>query len=185
MELVIKGKNTEIPDADREYIERKIGKLDHYLEHLAQTEVEVAEEKTRNQGDRFVVQVTAISNGTILRAEERDVDIRTAVDAVTHTMIQKITRFKGKAHRRGKSGPTIRTIEPETQPGEDEGETEDRLFARVKRFSIKPMYPDEAAEQMDLLGHDFFLFLNASTDQYSVVYRRGDGQYGLIEPERQ
>ncbi|MBI2863011.1 MAG: ribosome-associated translation inhibitor RaiA [Chloroflexi bacterium] len=190
MELVIKGKNTEIPDAAREYVERKIGKLDHYLEQLTQAEVEVAEEKTKSQGDRFVVQLTAVANGTILRAEERDADIRTAVDAVAHTMIQQIKRFKGKALRSGKRGPTIRAGGPgaprqeAAREEEDEVEAEAGVLVRVKRFPIKPMYPDEAVEQMELLGHDFFLFLDASTNQYGVVYRRGDGQYGMIQPER-
>ncbi|MDO8670692.1 MAG: ribosome-associated translation inhibitor RaiA [Dehalococcoidia bacterium] len=186
MELIIKGRNTEIPDVARDYIEKKIGKLDHYLEHLVQTEVEVAEEKTKSQGDRFVVQVTAIADGTILRAEERDADMRAAVDAVSHSIIQQIKRFKGKSSRRGRSGLAIRDIEQDTPDpaDEDQDETEAGILMRVKRFPIKPMYPEEATEQMELLGHSFFLFFNASTDRYSVVYRRGDGQYGMIEPER-
>lgn len=184
MELVIRGRNVDIPEATRDYIEKKIGKLDHYLDHITQTEVEVVEEKTRSQGDRFVIQLTALADGTILRAEEKDANVRTAVDAVARTMVQQIKRFKGKMHRRGRSGPTIRVGELEPVAAEEEAEVEASRFVKVKRFRIKPMYPDEAAEQMELLGHDFYLFFNASTDQYGVVYRRKDGQYGLIEPER-
>ncbi len=185
MELVVKGKQTEVTEPIRQYIERKIGKLDHYLDHITGAEVEVAEEQTKSLGDHFVVQVTVLVNGTILRAQEKDGNVRAAVDAAAHTMVKQINRFKGKLYSRSKPGATIREGELETSafPGEDGEKAESGQFVKVKRFPIKPMYPDEAAEQMELIGHDFFLFLNAESGKYGVVYRRANGHYGLIEPE--
>lgn len=185
MKLVVKGRNTDVSEETRDYIEKKVGKLDHYLENITEAQVEVAEERTRSQGGRFVIQVTAFANGTILRAQERDANFRTAVDAVAHTIVQQTKRFKEKLQGRGKSGPTIRSAEPVSPAVREEGfeEAEPGVIAKIKRFPIKPMDPDEAVEQMELLGHDFFLFLNAASGQYGVVYRRANGQYGLIEPE--
>ncbi|MCL4533784.1 MAG: ribosome-associated translation inhibitor RaiA [Bacteroidetes bacterium] len=183
MDLIIRGKNVELNDTAREYIDRKIGKLAKYLDTmLVDATVEVSVESTRDIDQRHVAQVTLTANGTILRAEERGPDLRTAVDAVADVMQRQVVRFKERVYGKGQGGRAAAA-----QPVSPELETallEDRpRIVRTKQFAVKPMPPEEAAEQMELLGHDFYVFLNEDSCQVNVVYRRRDGNYGLIEPE--
>jgi len=178
MQLIITGKNVEVTDWLRSYVEKKIGKLDKYLPTIDEARVELAVEKTKSAQDRQVVQVTVRSNGTILRAEETSADIFASIDAALDKMHRQIARFKGKQRRRGR--PTQGEMPPVPAPAESDAEPS---IVRVKRFRVNPMEEDEAIEQMELLGHDFFIFLNMGTDRLSVVYRRRDGGYGLLEPE--
>jgi putative sigma-54 modulation protein len=134
-------------------------------------------------GNRQVAQITLRHvRGTILRAEERTTDIFAAVDAVVDKMYRQIERYKGKRRRRG-------DIQEEELGGyETAVELEESEFAtgrlvRRKQFSVEPMHEEEAIEQMELLGHDFYVFFNADTEAVNVVYRRRDGDYGLLEPE--
>lgn len=182
MELLIKGKNMVVPEAVRSYAQRKIGKLDRHLPHITQAEVVFFKERTRSQGEQQVVQVTINSNGTILRGEERAVDLFAAIDAVAGVMERRIERYKGRLYERGKNAS------PDEIPASFEFEgnaEEDRpgRVVKVKRFAMKPMSEEEAVEQMELLDHDFFFFFNADRGQFNVLYRRRDGDYGLIEPE--
>ena len=178
MQLIITGKNVEVTDWLRSYVEKKIGKLDKYLPSIDEARVELTVEKTKSAQDRQVAQVTVRSNGTILRAEEKSADIFASIDAALDKMHRQIARFKGKQRRRGR--PTQGEMPPVPLPVEAEGEPS---VVRVKRFRVNPLEEEEAIEQMELLGHDFFIFLNLGTDRLSVVYRRRDGGYGLLEPE--
>jgi len=178
MQLIITGKNVEVTDWLRSYVEKKIGKLDKYLPSIDEARVELTVEKTKSAQDRQVAQVTVRSNGTILRAEEKSADIFASIDAALDKMHRQIARFKGKQRRRGR--PTQGEMPPVPLPAEAEGEPS---VVRVKRFRVSPLEEEEAIEQMELLGHDFFIFLNLGTDRLSVVYRRRDGGYGLLEPE--
>ncbi len=191
MDLVIKGKNLELNDTAREYINRKIGKLGKYLDTMVlDGTVEIGIESTRNQGQRHVAQVTLFANGSILRAEERGPDLRAAVDSVADVMQRQVVRFKERVYQKGKirashSANTEQELASTETLAPEEMEIVDGVptIVRTKRFAIKPMLPEEAAEQMELLGHDFFVFLNDNSDQVNVLYRRRDGNYGLIEPE--
>ncbi|MFC1963076.1 HPF/RaiA family ribosome-associated protein, partial [Chloroflexota bacterium] len=131
----------------------------------------------RSANSCYVVQVTIDSNGTLLRGEERADTIDTALDAVVNVLKRQIERFKGKFYRRQSR---VEPREKEISAGQEE---ETGKVVRVKRFSVKPMALEEAVEQMELLGHNLFLFLDAENDKFSVVYRRDDGNYGLLEPE--
>lgn len=185
MQIIIKGKNVEITDWLKQYVEKKIGKLDRYLPNISEARVELAVQKTKSASDRQVAQITLRSNGTILRAEEKSDDMFASIDAVADKMHRQVARFKGKRVRRG------RTVQNEPMPlpeevsevveAEEEGQA--ASVVRVKRFLVQPMTDDEAIEQMELLGHDFFLFYNPNTDSMNVVYRRKDGNYGLLQPE--
>jgi putative sigma-54 modulation protein len=179
MQLIIQGKNVEITDWLREYVERKIGKLDRYLPTITEARVDLSVEKAKSAQDRQVVQVTLRSNGTILRAEERSDDMFASIDAVLDKMYRQIARYKGKRYGRG------RAPQGESVPFEGEyyEEEETHRIVRVKRFAVAPMDQDEAIEQMELLGHDFFVFFNVDEDAVNVVYRRRDGHYGLLQPE--
>ncbi len=182
MDVIITGRNVEVTDWVRDYVNKKVGKLSRYLPEAKEARVELAREKTRNATARETVQVTIWVNGSILRAEERSADLFTAVDAVTDKMERQIERFKGKRRRRRQqavpAGPFSGALE---QDEEEEPSGPD--IVRVKQFPISPMNVEEAIDQMELLGHDFFVFYNADTNNMNVVYRRKDGDYGLLQPE--
>ncbi len=180
MQLIIQGKNIEITDWLRQYVEKKAGRLDRYLPNIQEARVELSSHKTKSAQDRHVAQITIRSNGIILRAEEKSHDIFASIDAVVDKMYRQIARYKGR--RWGKRGH----VEVEPLPIEEEEEieeTETPRIVRVKRFIMTPMDPEEAIDQMELLGHDFFIFYNTETDSVNVVYRRTDGNYGLLQPE--
>lgn len=182
MELTIKGKNVEITERLEQYVEQKIGKLDRYLPTITEVWVELSTEGARAAQDRQVCQVTVRSNGTILRAEERSDDMFTSIDTVLDKMYRQIARYKGKRKNRWRgSAPAPEPLPLELEEEFVEEEISD--IVRVKRFAMTPMHPDEAVEQMELLGHDFFVFYNADEGQLNVIYRRKEGNYGLLQPE--
>ncbi|MGC9334035.1 MAG: ribosome hibernation-promoting factor, HPF/YfiA family [Anaerolineae bacterium] len=182
MELIIKGKNVEVTDRLRDYVEKKIGKLDRYLPSISEAWVELSSEGTKAAADRQVCQITVRSNGTILRAEERSDDMFSSIDNVLDKMYRQIARYKGKRRNRWRgSSVTPEPLPIELEEEEIEEETSD--IVRVKRFAMAPMQPEEAVEQMELLGHDFFVFFNADEGRINVLYRRKGGNYGLLQPE--
>ena len=178
MELQITGKNIELSPAVRRYLERKLGKLNRHLPNIIDYRVEISEEKTRSPQQRFVIQVTLDSSGTLLRGEERGEDLFTAIDKMAATMNRQIEHYKGKLYNKGRGSSVARS-----KFSEEVEETQPRNVVRVKRFAVKPMSVAEAIDQMELLGHDFFLFFNAESEELNLLYRRKDGNYGLIEPE--
>lgn len=175
MQLIVSGKNLEVSDRLKEYVEKKIGKLDRYLPSLTEARVEFALEKTRDINQSQVVQVTLRTNGTILRGEERSSDFTAAVDQVADKLHRQIERYKSK-HERARTHAEALTAP--AAPAEPPAQV-----VRTKRFRIPPMTEDEAIEQMELLGHNFFLFADRETGKLNVLYRRNDGNYGLIVPE--
>jgi putative sigma-54 modulation protein len=181
MELSIKGRNVEVTDRLSDYVEKKIGKLDRYLPTISEAWVELATEGARAAQDRQVCQVTVRANGTILRAEERSDDMFTSIDAVLDKMYRQIARYKGKRKNRWRGSAV--PVEPLPLEAEETYDEETSNIVRTKRFPMTPMGPDEAVEQMELLGHDFFVFYNADDGQVNVIYRRKDGDYGLLQPE--
>jgi putative sigma-54 modulation protein len=183
MQIIIKGKNMEITDWLREYVQKKIGRLDRYLPSISEARVELAVHKTKSANHRQVAQITLRSNGTILRAEERSDDMFASIDAVADKLHRQVARFKDKRARRGRAvhGEPVPVPDEELSIGDEE--EDEAEVVRVKRFLVRPMSEEEAIEQMELLGHDFFLFYNADTESMNVVYRRRDGNYGLLQPE--
>lgn len=178
MELQITGKNIELSPIVRQRIERKLGKLGRHLPNITGYKVEVAQEKTKSPEQHFVVQVTLNSNGTLLRGEERGQDLFQAIDKVAQRMDRQIEHYKGKLYRKGRGSSPLRgEFNREIEPRERLKEV-----VKVKRFPVKPMPLAEAIDQMELLGHDFFLFFNAESEGLNLLYRRRDGNYGLIEP---
>ena len=179
MELQITGQNIELSPAVRRYIERKLGRLNRHLPNIIAAKVEIVAEKTKSPQQHYLVQVTLDSSGTLLRGEERGEDLFTAIDKVAAIMDRQIEHYKGKLYEKGRRSSLTRNEFSE------EVETAElpRKAVRVKRFTVKPMSVAEAIDQMELLGHDFFLFFNANTEEINLLYRRKDGNYGLIEPE--
>ncbi len=188
MNLIIQTHNVELTDWLRQYVEKKIGRLERYLPDIDEARVELREENTRSASDRAVAQVTLRSRRTILRAEERTGDMFASIDAVSDKLERRIRRFKGKRARNHKRAVAeANSLEASTSPvaeliEEEEEIPDEAAIVRRKRFEVYPMDPMEAVEQMELLGHDFFVFLNGETGQINVLYRRRDGTYGLIEP---
>ena len=178
MQLTVQGKNVEVTDWLRQYVEKKVRKLGRRLPEVQEARVELAVQNARNSGDRHVVQITLRSNGALLRAEERSADMRASIDAVLDKMIRQIDRYKGKRARGRTRAARSREARPAEEPKAQLGE-----IVRTKRFPVTAMTPIEAVEQMELLGHDFFIFYNADNEELNVVYRRRDGNYGLLEPE--
>ncbi len=179
MELHIFAKsNTVLTETIRSYIEKKVGKLNRYLPSISEARVEISQEDAKEPEQRFIVQVTLDSKGVLIRAQEKSKDIRAAVDKVVDVLSKRIERYKGKLYGKGRGVSLARqgaTIEAE--------EIEAPRVVKTKRFMLKPMSLDEAVNQMELLGHDFFLFLDADTEKLNLLYRRKDGNYGLIEPQ--
>lgn len=189
MQFVVHGKNMEISDWMKSYVEKKLGKLDRYLPIIDETRVELSVERTKSANHSQVCQVTVHSKGAILRAEERAGDMRDAVDAVVDKMYRQIARYKGKRWNRGRAGAGAESggeplplVEMEEGEGEGEGENAEYIVRR-KHFVANPMDEEEAIQQMELLGHDFFIFFNVDAAGLNVVYKRKDGQYGLLQPE--
>jgi len=190
MQLILKARNLDVNDRLKEYVEKKLGKMDRYLPEIQEIRVELAEEKSRKASEREVVQVTMRSNGTLLRAEQRASDIYAAIDAVADKLHGQITRYKGKRRRKIERAQ-VHAVETEEltaigvaaeEFGEEEEAPEGRIV-RTKRFSMVPMSEEEAIDQMELLGHDFFVFYNPQGPGLNVLYRRSDGNYGLLQPE--
>lgn len=179
MKLIVSGKNLEVSEGLKEYVEKKIGKLDRYLPSLTEARVEFALEKTKSAAQREVVQVTLRTNGTLLRGEERSSDFGTAVDIVLEKLEKQIERYKGKHYRSRAQAERIAAAETETE------EQEGPQIVRTKRFHARPMTEEEAIEQMELLGHSFFVFTHRERGTINVLYRRNDGNYGLLEPEKE
>jgi putative sigma-54 modulation protein len=177
MQVKIQGRNLEITPRLQDYVESKAARLGRHLGTISQMRVDLAVEDTRSAQDRQVAQFTVYSKKTILRAEERTADMFASIDAVMDKLDRQIERFKGRRQNRIRSG----MAEAEAL---DEEEVESASeIVRVKRFEVWPMHVEEAIEQMELLGHDFFIFYNDDDSALNVVYKRKDGNYGLLQPE--
>ena len=188
MELNIHARNLEINDRVRRHIAKKLDLINRRLPGITAAKVEVASEPTRSQKDRIVVQVTLDLNGSLLRGEQRAASTTAAINAVVEVLDRRVERYKGRTYRSERARQTLplRTQQAEEMAqarGVIEGELlPDGALVRVKQFSMKPLTVEEAAFQMQLLGHDFFMFLNRENGQHNLLYRRDDGDYGLIQP---
>lgn len=178
MELQITGQNMEVSAEVRRYLERKIGKLTRHFPNIIESIVEINQEKTRSPQQHFMVRASVIGNSINLHSEERGQDLFQAIDKITGVLDRQLERQKGKLYKKGKGSSLARgELRIETvKPSQPE-------VVKVKRFAMKPMSVIEAAEQMGILGHSFYFFLNTDTDEFNVLYQRQDGNYGLIEPE--
>lgn len=192
MDLIIKSRNGKITERHRNYIEEKLGRLERYMDQIKSATVEVHTQQQRQAGEMHRVQVTLVGErGVILRAEEQAADLMTAVDEVQSVLQRQITRYKEKYWRRSnrlRRQEVERLSELETAVAIDDlpdtaGDEAEPELIRTKEFTLRPMFTDDAVEQMELLGHTFFVFQDAETSRVSVLYRRRDGHYGLIIPQ--
>ena len=175
MDIQLTARNLEITPHLQEYVDKKISKLDRYLPSINEARVDLRVENTRSNSHSQVAQLTIWIGKTVLRAEERTSDMFSAIDEAVDKMQRQISRFNKRRQKRRQR--TEQEILPEVE------ETDEIEIARVKRFDVAPMSPEEAIEQMELLGHQFFLFLDMEEGDVNVVYRRKDGKYGLLVPQ--
>ena len=176
MELQLTSKGINLTTDLRHHIESKLGRFNRHLKKAIDIKAEVSEQKTKAPQDRFMARVTLNTGNTMLHSEERGENLLVAIDRVVQSMDRQIERYKGKLQDKGRVGSPGQG-KPSQKP------TARKSVVKVKRFSVKPMSVDEAAAQMELLGHDFFLFLNAESGNLNLLYKRKKGNYGLIEPE--
>lgn len=179
MEIQLFTRNVELTPRLQEYVEKKVGKLSRYLPSITDIRVDLSVENTRSNAQRQVAQLTIRTPRVMLRAEERASDMFAAIDAALDKMRRQITRYKTRRQDRWQRAEGEEEWEETAPPSEEIS----GKVVRVKRFEMFPMTPEEAIEQMELLGHQFFVFLNAEAGGINVIYRRRDGDYGLIIPE--
>ncbi|MCA9898869.1 MAG: ribosome-associated translation inhibitor RaiA [Ardenticatenaceae bacterium] len=186
MELSVNGRNMEVTTRLRNYVEKKTVKLDRYMPNLAEIHVDLSETNARNAIERQVAQITIRDNrGTILRAEERSNDMFASVDAVVDKLYRQISRYRGKKQRkwRGGNGGEEPIVGEPLPMDEELVESDEPSIVRTKRFTMRPMTAEEAVDQLELLGHDFFVFFNADEQAVNVLYRRRDNNFGLLQPD--
>jgi putative sigma-54 modulation protein len=183
--LQIVGTNMAITPTVRRYIERKLGKLSRHLSNIIETKVEVSEEKTKSPRQRYLVRTTVASGGAVFHGEERGEDLFIAIDRVADIMVRQLEHHKGKTYEKKGRRVSLSRVElgEAAAPAEPEPMEIDRRVVKHKHFILKPMTVAEAIDEMESLGHDFFIFLDGEARKLKLVYRRKDGKYGLIEPE--
>lgn len=175
MKISVMAKNIELTKALKETVEKKLSKLEKYFNPNVEAHATLSVQKNRQ-----IIEVTIPFNGVILRGEESTEDMYTSIDLVIDKLERQIRKQKTKIQRRT-TGDSLRY--QSIVVDESEIEKNDPKIVKTKKFAIKPMASEEAMLQMELLGHSFFVFENADTEEVNVIYKRKDGNYGLIEPE--
>lgn len=195
MELQIRASGVKVTEGMREFIDRRMSKLDRLAEHVTEATLELRADKTRTGAEISTAQLTLRTGKHVLRAEAEDAEAARAVDIAIDKLIRQVRKYNDKRTSRKKStAPVSELVEPvpveASLPSDfkfDEGEDRNKdlaaAVARTKVFQMDPMGVETAIEQMELVGHDFFFFKNADDEKFSVLYRRRDGTYGLLSPE--
>lgn len=186
MKVTVRGRNVVVTEWIEEYVAKKSKRLERLVPDVDEMRCEITETNARSDDDRFTVQLTLWANGQILRAEETTSDIFMSIDQAADKVVRQVERFKGRASsvRRKAAVNHQQSVEATLVKQEEEEATEDEaVIVRRKQFDMQPMTEDEAVEQMELLGHDFFLFYNVDARTTNLIYRRRDGNYGLLQPQ--
>ncbi|MBC5710129.1 MULTISPECIES: ribosome hibernation-promoting factor, HPF/YfiA family [Hungatella] len=174
MRFTITGRNIEVTQGLREAVEDKLGKLDRFFAPATEAVVRLSVQK-----DIQKIEVTIPVKGHIIRAEESSSDMYVSIDLVEEILERQLKKYKNKLIDKKQSAPSF----SEAFLQEEASAEEEIQIVKSKKFAVKPMDPEEACVQMELLGHNFYVFLNADTEEVNVVYKRKGGTYGLIEPE--
>ena len=177
MRLHVKGKNVEVSDAIHEYAERKLGKLSPQLAEHTHVELELAVEKNPSIADNHIAEATIFTKGTVLRAREASSDMKASIDVLVDKLERQVKRYRQKRRHEHEWHERSNGNAPAEVPAE-----EGAMIVKTKQFVLNGMSPEEAVEQLELIGHDFFVFRNSESGEINVVYRRRDGDYGVIEP---
>ncbi len=181
MRTIVKGKNYEVPERVRRYAVRKLNRLERFLDDRSDATVELSVEQHRSTEDSHIVEVTLVIDGQTLRGKAAAPTHRVGIDAVMDKIERRAVDFMAKPRAR------VRAVEPEAVEGNgtstapDRDETRGRIVS-VKRFDVEPMFEEDAVARMEELGDEFFVFVNAVNERIAILYRRRDGDYGVIEP---
>ena len=175
MKFIIIGKNIDVTPGLKEAVESKLKKLERYFTPDTEIHVTLSVQKERQK-----IEVTIPVKGGIIRSEQQSNDMYVSIDLVEEVIERQLRKYKNKLVAKHQEGSSFSPSFYDADATADDGDVK---IVRTKRFGIKPMYPEDACVQMELLGHDFFVFCNAETDEVNVVYKRKNGSYGLIEPE--
>ncbi|HET9508401.1 MAG TPA: ribosome-associated translation inhibitor RaiA [Gaiellaceae bacterium] len=180
MRLQVKGRNVEVSDSIRRYAEEKLGKLERQLADPTQVELELRVETNPSIADSHVAEATIWTKGPTLRARESSIAFEASIDKLVDKLERQVKRYREKRSRRETGRRANGNVPAEPQFSADQLE---RMVVKSKHFELRPMSAEEAALQLELVGHDFFVFENEDTGATNVVYRRRDGGYGHIEPQ--
>jgi putative sigma-54 modulation protein len=177
---IVKGKNVELPDRVREFAERKLGRLERLIDGDTPLTLELSNEAHRSASDAHIADVTLVARGHTMRSQAAGPSYQAAIDAVVDKVERQAVDVKKKPlmHHRPNEEKTLlrRLADGTSDPGRE------RRIVKTKRFAITPMFEEDAAAEMEDLGHDFFVFVNAETERLAILYLRTDGDLGLIEP---
>jgi putative sigma-54 modulation protein len=194
MEFIVKGRNIDLTDDLKQMAEKKIrARVEKYCPKVVQVEVELSQEKNPKIAKNKIAEVTVITTGEIIRSKESGTEMHEAIDKVADKLELRIKKYRGKTIQRGRrnnvnnKATSFEDIEEDlkSQRGTSLEDIEEELksqIVKVKTFTIKKTTPEDAIIQMELLGHDFFVFISSETGETAIVYRRIDKNYGLIEP---
>jgi putative sigma-54 modulation protein len=186
VEFVIKSKNLELDEKIKSYVERKIkNKIEKVLDKIIKMEVKFIFEKNPRINMNNIIEVTVFTNGSVIKATDSGVDVYEAVDKVNGKLERQVKKYREKLISKGRKGNNLKEagglVNSDYKTVVWDGQRE-RSIVKTKTFTLKPIPPEEAVLEMELLGHDFFVFINSETGRTAVVYRRKDNNYGLIEP---
>jgi putative sigma-54 modulation protein len=199
MKTQIKGRNVTVTDALRQYADEKVERVHKLLmqrriDEVTRVELELMVEKNPSISEPCIAEATIFTRGPVIRARESSTDMYAAIDLVMDKLMRRTRKYHDKVHGKTRRGheklPMDALLDPELEPvavlhvAEDDGESigDNNRVVKSKQFALKPMSVDEATLQLELVGHDFFVFTNGESNRTNVVYRRNDGHYGLIEP---
>jgi putative sigma-54 modulation protein len=177
---IVKGKNLDVPDAVRQYAERKMRRLERFLDDRTEAILEISVEHHRSTDDSRIAEVTLVIDGQALRGRADAVTYEAAIDEVVDKVERRAVDHREKPRIRAR-GPEEKGILSRIADGTADGDRERRVV-KTKRFAIEPMFEEDAIVEMESLGHAFFVFVNAESERVNVLYRRRDGDFGLIEP---
>jgi putative sigma-54 modulation protein len=178
MEYIIKARNMELDESVRNYAEKKIkSKVNKYLDKAIKIEVKLNFEKNPKINLNNLAEVTVFTGGSVIRATDSGMDMFEAIDKVSSKIERQIKKYRNKIIQRGRKNFSSKVV-----PEKDIEEKIRKQIVKTKNFAIKPITPEEAVMQMEMLGHDFFVFINSESEKTAVIYRRKDSNYGLIEP---
>ena len=180
MRLQVKGRNVEVSDSIRRYAEEKLARLERQLPEPTEIEVELSREHNPSIADDHVAEATIWTKGPTLRAKESSPAFESSIDLVADKIDRQVKRYREKRSRR-ETGR--RANGHPTEDRNFSAEQLEQMIVKSKQFDLQPLTPEEATLELELIGHDFFVFVNVDTGKTNVVYRRRDGAFGLIEPQ--
>ena len=186
MRLQVKGRHIDVTDSLFQYAEKKLGKLARHLSDESRCELELIVEHNPSINESQVAEATVWTKGPVLRARESSTDMYASIDLVAEKLERQVKRYRERRTRKQAQHIAAHHTPPGAPPPQSTPlpDEENAVIVKQKQFNMKPMPPEEAALQLELIGHDFFVFTNADSDEVNVIYKRRDGNYGLIEPAR-